>query len=754
MSEWKKTFCALCYHNCGLEIQTRGSRITKVRPDRDHPRTKGYVCRKGMKIAHYQDHRERLTHPLKREAQGFVKISWEQAISEISEKLKQILDKHGPRSLAYMGGGGQGCHMETGFGRNLLTALGSQYHYSALAQELTGLFWINGRAYGRQNLHLVPDLDRAENFLVMGWNGYVSNSGVNRARKRIDEFAKDTDKRLIVIDPLLSETAKRANTHIQIRIGTAALFLKALISVVLQEGWENRAYINDHCRGFEKVAAWFKDFDVASALDACSVSYDRAKEVARLYAASPTAMRTDLGLLMDRQSTMNSYLEMLLMAVCGRIGTPGGNVFNGHLMPMGPHSDERDSRTWRTEETGIPAIMGYYPPNIVPEEILSRKEKRLRAMIISGSNPLRSYADTSAYEEAFKKLDLLVTIEIAMTETAFLSHYILPARSAFEKWDATFFSLTFPETYFQLRHPYCEVRGESLEEGEIYTRLAEALGLMPPIPEPMLQAGLKVNRKAFASELVEWMKQDKKRTGLLPFVLAKTLGQGMKSSHLASIWGLFAMYPQHAADDLTRAGYEVTAFLGDSLFQRLLDHPEGIVIGRLDPDNNLKKLRTPDKKIHLYIEEMAEWIKEIEPEAEKRALNKADFPMVLVAGRHFPYTANSIMRDPAWNEHKTVCTAIMNKKDVEALGIEEESDVWVTTKSSRVRIPVKISDIAAPGTVTIPHGFGLNYEGQTYGVNVNRLTKNTHRDRVAATPLHRYVPCRVEACGDQDAGDG
>jgi anaerobic selenocysteine-containing dehydrogenase len=538
---------------------------------------------------------------------------------------------------------------------------------------------------------------------------------------------------------------------VQIRIGTAALFLKAMISIILQQGWEDKTYINDYCRDFDKIAPWFMDFDVASALGVCGVAYDAVKEVARIYATSPTAMRTDLGLLMDRQSTMNSYLEMVLMAICGRIGTPGGNVFNGHLMPMGPHSDERDPRTWRTEETGIPAIMGYFPPNVVPEEILSQKDNRLRAIIISGSNPLRSYADTSAYEEAFKKLDLLVTIEIVMSETACLGHYVLPARSAFEKWDATFFNLTFPETYFQLRHPYCEAQGEPLEEGEIYARLAEALGLVPEIPESMSRAGLSGDRKGFASELMKWMNQDKKRARLLPFVLAMTLGQGMHSAHLASVWGLLAMYPQHAADDLVRAGYEVTPFLGDSLFQRLLDHPEGILIGRLDSDDNLEKLRTPDKKIHLYIEEMADWIREIEPDAEKELLNWADFPLVLVAGRHFPYTANSIMRDPAWNEHKTVCTAIMNKKDVHALGIEDGKEAWVTTESSRVRIPVEISDVAAPGTVTIPHGFGLDYRGQTYGINVNRLTKNTHRDRLAATPLHRYVPCRVEALRGQDA---
>ncbi len=366
-------------------------------------------------------------------------------------------------------------------------------------------------------------------------------------------------------------------------------------------------------------------------------------------------------------------------------------------------------------------------------------------MIVSGSNPLRSYADTLAYEEAFKELDLLVTIEISMTETARLSHYVLPAKSAFEKWDATFFNLTFPETYFQLRQPCCEVRGEPLEEGEIYTRLADALGLLPEIPGSMLQAA-NGDRMGFASELFEWISQDKKGARLLPFIAAKTLGKSMESAHLAAVWGLLAMYPQHAVDDLSRAGYEVTPFLGDSLFQGLLDHPEGILIGRLEPDKNLEKLRTPDKKIHLYIEEMAEWIREIEPDAEKAAMEGGDFPLALIAGRHFPYTANSIMRDPEWNDHKTVCTALMNKEDIHSLDIEDGEDVWVTTEASRVRIPVEASDMAVPGTIVVPHGFGMVYEGETYGVNVNLLTKNTHRDRLAGTPLHRYVPCRVDAC--------
>jgi anaerobic selenocysteine-containing dehydrogenase len=743
MSDWKKTSCVLCYHNCGLEVQTEGSRIMKVRADKNHPRTKGYMCRKGARIAFYQSHKQRLTHPLKREGNDFKRISWDQAITEIAGKLKEILTVHGPRALAYMGGGGQGSHMEASFGRTLLTALGSQYHYSAIAQELSGLFWVNGRAYGRQNLHTGADLDRARNFLVMGWNGYVSNAGVNRARERIDEFSQDPAKRLMVVDPLRSETAQRANIHLKPRIGTIALFLKSLIAIILHEGWENREFLAGHCDGFERVEGWFRNFDVASALQVCGLEAGPVREVARIYASEPTAMRTDLGLLMDRQSTMNSYLELILMAVCGRIGTAGGNVFPGHLMPLGPHSDERDPRTWRTIETGFPAIMGYFPPNVLPEEILSKKEERTRALIVSGSNPLRSYADTLLYEKAFRKLDLLVTIEIAMSETARLSHYVLPARSGLEKWDASFFGLTFPEVYFQIRHPCCETEGEGLEEGEIFTRLADALGILPRIPDSLFERS-REGRSLFAMELLQFMGSDKKAARFLPFIVAKTLGRELGSAHLSALWGLLMMYPQHAGEDITRAGYEPGLLAGEELFKRLLDHPEGIVISKVAEEDNLNALRTPDKKIHLYIEELESWMREIDPVKEEQSLKNAEYPFVLVAGRHFPYTANSIMRDPEWNSRKPRCTLLMCEEDARVLGIKDGADVWVTTEASRLKVSVEVSDVPGQGTVVLPHGFGLVHGGEAYGVNVNQLTKNTHRDRIAATPLHRYVPCRVE----------
>jgi anaerobic selenocysteine-containing dehydrogenase len=185
--------------------------------------------------------------------------------------------------------------------------------------------------------------------------------------------------------------------------------------------------------------------------------------------------------------------------------------------------------------------------------------------------------------------------------------------------------------------------------------------------------------------------------------------------------------------------------VGEELFKKLLDHPEGAVIAKMPDQDNLRTLRTSDGKIHLYIEEMQSWMGEIEPHTEEQSLKNAEYPFVLLAGRHFPYTANSIMRDPEWNSGKAVCNLLVSNEDASALGIKDGTKVRLFTEASQVEVPVEVSAIPPRGTVVLPHGFGLVYGGETYGVNVNQLTKNTHRDRMTASPLHRYVPCRIEA---------
>jgi anaerobic selenocysteine-containing dehydrogenase len=744
MGSWKKTTCVCCAQNCGLEVQVEENRIVKVRPDKDNPRSEGYVCRKGLKVAHYQHNADRLKHPLKRVGGDFQKISWDEAIDEIATKLRTIVDRNGPRAVAYMGGGGQACHFEAAYGVRFLRGLGSKYHYNALAQELTGIFWVIGRALGRQYQVLVPDEANTDMLVAVGWNGWMSHQ-MPQARRHLKRISEDPEKLLVVIDPRKSETAERADIHLALRPGTDALMTRAMISIILNEGWHNTEYIAQHVSGFEQIVPWFENFDAKAALEVCELDFEEVREVCRLFATRRWSMHPDLGVLMNRHSTLVSYLQIILMAICGRLGVSGGCVLTAGLMPLGSHSDERDPKTWRTVETDFPEIMGYFPPNAMPEEILGEKPNRLRAVIVSGSNPLRSYADTTAYEEAFKKLELLVTVEVAMSETARLSHYVLPARSAYEKWDAAFFSWNYPEIFFQMRQPVVEPEGDLLEESEIFLRLADSMGLIPEIPQSLYDAA-KGNRMQYGMSLMQYAASQPNARDILPLVLAKTLGPELGSYNLAALWGLLQTAPSSFKENAARAGFDSGMMTGEQIFQAILDHPEGLWIGKCDTENGLGSVRTKDGKIDVLIPELAEWLQSIDAEREARDLEpNPEYPLILVAGRHYDYNANTIMRNPEWNEGKQGCTVLIHPMDAERAEIGDGQVVRISTDAGSEVVEAEVSDKARPGQVVIPHGFGLEYDGTKHGANVNRLAKNTHRDKLAGTPLHRYIPCRVES---------
>jgi len=738
-----KTGCVLCAQNCGLEIEVENNRIVKVRGDKSNAKSEGYICRKGLNVAYHQHNADRLKYPLKKVGDKFERISWDQAIDEIATKLKGIIDEYGPRSFAYMGGGGQGCHFEAAFGVRLMRSLGSQYQYSALAQEFSGAFWVCGRTHGKQYLHDQPDVDNTDVLLIFGWNGMQSHQ-IPQAPRKLQRLSKDKDKMLIVVDPRKTETAKLADIHLPIRPGTDALLLKAMISLILKEGWENKAYLADHTSGFDSVKSCFENFDARAAVKTCSLDFEQVREVTRLYATRKSSLRYDLGLFMGRHSALNSYLIVILQAICGRLCSPGGNVINGHLMPIGPHTDERDSKIWRTMATNSFPVCGSFPPNVMPEEILSDHPERLRAVIVTQSNPLRSYADTTAYEKAFQRLDLLVTGEVAMTETAALSHYVLPSRTGYESWDGTFFPMTYPGIYFQMRRPILEPEGEPLELGEVHLRLADKLGLIPPIPESLYQAAF-ADRATFGKALMEYAMTEPKALKAMPFILGKTLGKSLGSVHLAALWGMLLAAPKSLYKNAVRAGFTSGPGLGEELFQQILDHPEGIWAGKIDPENNFAEVKTEDGRIHLFIPELIDELNTVEAAREEAALRlPADFPLILMAGRHTDKNANTLMRDPAWNEGKRACTLVMHPEDAAALNLKDTEQVRVITEAGTEEIELEVTDTAHKGHVVIPHGFGMIYNGVKYGANVNRLTKNTHRDQFG-TPIHRYVPCRVEA---------
>ncbi|WP_156509099.1 molybdopterin-dependent oxidoreductase, partial [Oleiphilus sp. HI0132] len=124
-TELHKTACILCSRNCGLDVTTQDGKLIKIKGDPQHPMTKGYICQKAARLEHYQNHDDRLTHPLKRMPDGsFQKVSWDQALDEIAEKMNVTRDQFGPDSFAIVGGGGQGNHLGGAYASQLRYAMG------------------------------------------------------------------------------------------------------------------------------------------------------------------------------------------------------------------------------------------------------------------------------------------------------------------------------------------------------------------------------------------------------------------------------------------------------------------------------------------------------------------------------------------------------------------------------------------------------------------------------------------------------
>ena len=744
MKQWHKTGCVLCAQNCGLEILVENNRMTEVKPDKSNPRSQGYACRKGLNVIYHQYPADRITEPLKRVGDQFEPISWEQAIDEITEKMKRLVDTHGPRSLAYMGASGQGGHFEGAFGVSILRAMGSQYLYSSAGQEFSGIWWLYGRMLGKQYNFAIPDEHATEMLVGWGWNGMESHQ-MPRAPKVLREFSIDPDRLLVIIDPRKSETAAIANIHLPVRPGTDALLLKAMIAIIIANQWENTQYINDHVDGWETIRPWFENFDARAATRLCELDYDEVLELCRLMTTKRWCVHPDLGIYMGRKSTLNSYFMNILGAVCGIFGVRGGNVIPGMVVPMGYHADERDPKTWRTVATNMPpAAAGSFPPAVMPEEILNDHPERLRAVHVSACNPLRSYPDTTAYEKAFKKLDLLVVNDIVMSETARLAHYVLPCRTYYESWDGTFFPWTFPEVFFQMRRPIVSPPGKCLEASQIFTLMADKLGLIPDIPEALTEAA-KGDRMTFGAKLMEWGATEPKALPAMPFVLAKTLGKQWDSAALAAAWGVLMTAPKAFRKNAARIGFEPGMDQGDRIFQALLDHPEGLWVGKVDPEENFDAIKTPSGKIEVHIPELEADAKNLNAASEAKDLKLPDdYPLILNAGRHTRYNMNTLMRNPEWNKGKRACTVSVHPADAQAMGLIDGQTVKVTTEAGSEQGELEVSDQIRRGTVLIPHGFGLIYDGHVYGINVNRLTKSTNRDPLG-TPVHRYLPCRIES---------
>jgi anaerobic selenocysteine-containing dehydrogenase len=719
----------LCSENCGIEVRTDGRRLARVKGDRAHPSSLGYLCDKAAHLDYYQNHRDRLTTPLRRAPGGALEpVDWDTAIAEIAARITRIRDAHGPHALAFYGGAGQGNHLALPWAVGFRFAMRTPFMYHALAQEKTGEFWLDGHLFGSQTCHTSRDIEHSNFVMFSGTNPWHAH-GFPRARKVLHEISRDPARTLVVVDPRRTETADLADVHLQVQPGTDAFLFAAMLATIFDERLEDREFLAARTTGFDVVRAQFGGADVDAYARIAGVDPGAVRRVARGFATAPSAcVRSDLGLQQSLHSTLNLYLEKLLYLVTGQFGRKGAVTFHAQTIPLLWHSDPADPRfeTMKTRVTGMFPIAGFYPPNILPAEIDTDHPERIRAVFVDSANPAVTAANVPAYRQALARLELLVVIDKDLTETAELAHYVLPASTQYEKFDCTFFNWGFPVNHLHLRHPVLPPTEGTLPEPEIYQRLAVALGE-------------DFSRNPLLGPLSQIMATP-------PFQL---MPPPMRAATAPLMMASMMFVEQHEAA-VRRAGVvDAGDGLAAALFQRIVSSPSGAIISVHEYEDTFSFIRHADGLIHLAVEPMFHAIGALRAEAAAGGPRRDDaFPLMLSAGERRSSNATTNYRDPRWRTIDPAGVLRIHRVDATPLGIGDGDAVRCESRTGAILVTAKIDDTVLPGAVSLPHGFGLkstsdNGERVAHGPLINLLSASEHCDPLTKTPYHKNIPVRV-----------
>jgi formate dehydrogenase len=709
-----------------------------VRGDKAHPGSLGYTCEKGLRIDHYQNGPHRLTSPLRRRDDGtYEEIDWDTAISEIAERVMAIRDEHGGNKVFYYGGGGQGNHLGGAYSGAFLKAIGSRYRSNALAQEKTGEHWVDAQFYGG---HTRGEFENAEVSVFIGKNPWMSQS-FPRARVVLNDIAKDPARSMIVIDPVITDTAKLADFHLRVRPGTDAWCLAALDAVLVQEDLCDEEFLAAHVTGVDGVRAVLRDVPIAEYARRCGVDESLIRAAARRIAsAASVSVFEDLGVQQAPNSTLCSYLNKLLWILTGNFAKRGAQHLHSSFAPLFSVGG-----VGRTPVTGAPIIAGLVPSNVVPDEILTDHPDRFRAMIVESSNPAHSVADSARVREALLSLELLVVVDVAMTETARLAHYVLPAASQFEKPEATFFNLEFPHNTFHLRHRILEPLSGTLPEPEIWARLVRAIDVVDDEELHPLRRASREGLDAYAAAFLTAVGVNPGLGKVLPYVLYETLGPTLPDglAGAAALWGLAQKAAMTYPEAVRRAGHAD----GNALFEAILANRSGVTFTVHEYADDFALITHADKRIALELPEMVAETAALA--GSPTQLTSAEFPLVLSAGERRAYTANDILRDPSWRKRDADGALRISVEDAAALGVVDGDRVRITTAAGSAAATVEVSDAMQSGHVALPNGFGVDHldaDGHAIipGVAPNELTSSQWRDAYAGTPWHKHVPARID----------
>jgi anaerobic selenocysteine-containing dehydrogenase len=715
------SICRFCAANCPILVEIEDGRPIRVTGNRSSPLFDGFCCSRGQALPEHITSPSRLLRPLRRTADGsHGVIASTAAIAEIADRIRAIVDRHGPSSVAiYHGTHSTANPASTPVSLAWMRALGSPMLFNSGTIDQPGKN-VAAALLGSWDAGVHPFLG-ADVWMLVGANPLVSIGITIPAQNPARHLTQALERgmQLIVIDPRRTETARRAHVHLQPRPGQDAAILAAMIHVILEEGLLDEAFVQENVDGVAPLRAAVGPFTPAYAASRADVPAESIVRAARVFAQARRGLAVgSTGANMSGRSTLTEYLLLCLNTLCGRYiraGEPATNpgVLLSRATPRAQPSPPRPAvfPDLKLSVRGLAMSVLGMPTAALADEILAGN---IRALFSLGGNPVAAWPNQNHTIAALDRLELFVQMDVRMSASAKVAHYVLPPPLSFEtptmSYSTEFLELInagwgFSQPFGMyapkvLDHP---PDSDLVEEWELFYGMAQRLGLsltLNPINtvtnsslrEPRESSDLDMQRKPTTDELFELIV----RGSRIPLAEVKRHPNG-------------ALFPE-----------QIAAVPRDPLCTAKLDVGNEAMMGELG-----------------------------EVAADPGEIPIA-YPFVLI-GRRMTHVYNSSGRDLPTLAAKggTFNPAFMHPADLAELGVAVGDRVAITSRHGTIHGIVAADATLRRGLVSMSHAFGgLPREAddvRTVGSNTSQLTSvDEDYDRYSGIPRMSAVPVRVQ----------
>ena len=463
-----------CPDTCSWLVEVEDGVAVGLRGDREHPITHGALC---PKVNHYLDAVNgpgRVTQPLRRvgpKGEGrFEEIGWDEALAAAAAGLRGAIDRHGPESvLPYYFAGTEGMIQGWIMGPRLFGALGASRLQTTICTAAAGAALRS--TYGG-SVGMGPE-DFAESQLILLWGANLLSTNLHQWRFVLE--AQRRGAHVVAIDPLRTDTAERCDEHLAPRPGTDAALALGLMRVVLDEGAEDRDWLERCSEGWPELEARLAEWPVERAAETCGLPVERVLALGRRFAHTrPTGIRLGLGLQRHGGAGAAMRAILALPALTGDFRHVGGGLLcmtGGHFGGISP-----DRVRFPDDLPALPART--INMSRLGEALLETADPPVAALVVFDANPAASNPDHTRVHAGLAREDLFtVVLEQRLTDTALYADIVLPATMQPEHLDL---HNAYGHHYVTLNLPASQPPGACLPNSEIFRRLAGALGLDHP----------------------------------------------------------------------------------------------------------------------------------------------------------------------------------------------------------------------------------------------------------------------------------